>query len=144
MLRRIVEGQISAEEAVRAYHGVLQGLNIKPYRSMDDDMKLLTPVMSYAATTAVTVPASKPTAPAPKPPVPAAAKPASNGHNLPNLAKMTAEERLAYPAADRRGLCRGQFCDGASALAQRSYVFQRRSPNFHYDNHCSPSTASKA
>lgn len=56
MLRRIVDGQISPEDAVRAYHGVLQGLGIKPYRSLEDDMQLLTPVMSYGGTPQVVVP----------------------------------------------------------------------------------------
>ena len=46
-LRLIVDGEISAEEAVRAYHGVLQHLGIKPYRSLNDDMQLQTNVMSY-------------------------------------------------------------------------------------------------
>lgn len=99
MLRRIVDGQVTAEEAVRAYHGVLQGLGIRPYRSLDDDMQLLTPVMSYAGSTAVTVPAAKPVAAAPSAPrksAPPAAQPAHGGRNTPNLAKMTAEERLAY------------------------------------------------
>ena len=32
-LRMIVEGEISAEEAVKAYHGVLQELKLKPQRS---------------------------------------------------------------------------------------------------------------
>ena len=35
-LRLIADGEISAEEAVRAYHGVLQQLGIKPLRSLDD------------------------------------------------------------------------------------------------------------
>jgi hypothetical protein len=46
-LRLIADGEISAEEAVRAYHGVLQHLGIKPYRSLNDDMQLQTNVMSY-------------------------------------------------------------------------------------------------
>src|SRR5262249_34986739 len=46
-LRLIADEQITAEEAVRAYHGVLQKLNIKPQRSLDDDMVLHTNVMSY-------------------------------------------------------------------------------------------------
>ena len=33
-LRLIADGEISAEEAVRAYHGVLQQLGIKPHRSL--------------------------------------------------------------------------------------------------------------
>jgi len=46
-LRWIADGEITAEEAVRAYHGVLQQLGIKPQRSLEDDMKLQTNVMSY-------------------------------------------------------------------------------------------------
>lgn len=46
-LRWIADGEISAEEAVKAYHGVLQQLGIKPLRSLEDDMVLQTNVMSY-------------------------------------------------------------------------------------------------
>ncbi|HWG46917.1 MAG TPA: hypothetical protein VN688_29410 [Gemmataceae bacterium] len=46
-LRLLADGEISAEEAVRAYHGVLQHLGIKPQRSLADDMQLQTNVMSY-------------------------------------------------------------------------------------------------
>lgn len=30
--------EVSLEEAVAAYHGVLQKLGVKPHRSLDDDM----------------------------------------------------------------------------------------------------------
>lgn len=102
MLRRIVDGQISPEEAVRAYHGVLQALGIKPYRSLEDDMQLLTPVMSYAAPTQVVVPAGGRATSAPVRRVPAPAtqkpsvRPAPGGNGSPDLARMTPEERLAY------------------------------------------------
>jgi hypothetical protein len=46
-LRLIADGEITAEEAVRAYHGVLQRLGVRPHRSLDDDMVLQTNVMSY-------------------------------------------------------------------------------------------------
>jgi hypothetical protein len=46
-LRLIADGDITAEEAVRAYHGVLQHLGIKPHRALNDDMQLQTNVMSY-------------------------------------------------------------------------------------------------
>jgi hypothetical protein len=46
-LRLIADGEISAEEAVRAYHGVLQHLQIRPQRSLEEDMRLQTNVMSY-------------------------------------------------------------------------------------------------
>ena len=53
-LRLIADGEITAEEAVKAYHGVLQQLNIKPHRSLEDDMTLQTGVMSYGGNGKVT------------------------------------------------------------------------------------------
>ena len=47
LLRLIADGEVGPEEAVRAYHGVLQRLGVKPQRSLEDDMKLQTNVMSY-------------------------------------------------------------------------------------------------
>jgi hypothetical protein len=56
-LRLIADSQITAEEAVRAYHGVLQQLGIKPQRSLEDDMKLQTNVMNYGGNgTTISVP----------------------------------------------------------------------------------------
>src|SRR5262249_20463590 len=46
-LRLIADGEIAAEEAVRAYHGVLQQVGIQPHRSLEEDMRLQTNVMSY-------------------------------------------------------------------------------------------------
>src|SRR5205085_2683145 len=46
-LRWIADGEIAPEEAVKAYHGVLQGLGVKPHRPLDKDMELQTGVMSY-------------------------------------------------------------------------------------------------
>ena len=47
MLRLITDGKISPDEAVRAYHGVLQGKGIKPHRALDEDLKLTDQAMSY-------------------------------------------------------------------------------------------------
>ena len=47
MLRLITDGKISPEEAVRAYHGVLQGKGITPHRPLEDDLKLTDQAMSY-------------------------------------------------------------------------------------------------
>ena len=47
MLRFITDGKLLPEEAVRAYHGVLQGKGIKPHRSLEDDSKLTDQSMSY-------------------------------------------------------------------------------------------------
>ncbi len=37
-LRAIADGQFAPVEAVKSYHGALQGLGIKPYRSLEDDL----------------------------------------------------------------------------------------------------------
>ncbi|MBI2827474.1 MAG: hypothetical protein HYX69_22595 [Planctomycetia bacterium] len=55
-LRLIVDGRVSPEEAVRAYHAVLEQLRIKPHRSLADDMQLQTGVMSYSGRASVAVP----------------------------------------------------------------------------------------
>ena len=47
-LRAIVNGDISAEEAVKAYHGALQKHAIPPRRTLDDDLKLTDTVLSYS------------------------------------------------------------------------------------------------
>jgi hypothetical protein len=47
MLRLITDGKLNPEEAVRAYHGVLQGKGLKPHRSLEDDLKLTGQAMSY-------------------------------------------------------------------------------------------------
>ncbi len=46
-LRLIADGDIAAEEAVRAYHGVLRQLGVRPHRSLEEDMQLQTSVMNY-------------------------------------------------------------------------------------------------
>ena len=47
MLRLITDGRVSPEEAVRAYHGVLQEKAIKPHRPLENDLKLTDQAMSY-------------------------------------------------------------------------------------------------
>jgi hypothetical protein len=49
-LRAIADAQITADEAVRAYHGELEKMKIKPYRSLKEDMELTTTATSYAGT----------------------------------------------------------------------------------------------
>jgi hypothetical protein len=95
-LRWIADGEISAEEAVPAYHGVLQQLGVTPRRSLADDMRLQTNVMSYGGNgTVISVPPtdrSRRDAPAAKPQ-------AANGHAEPDFAKMTGAEKIAYHRA---------------------------------------------
>jgi hypothetical protein len=105
MLRRIVDGRITPEDGVRAYHGILQGLGITPYRSLEDDLTLQTAVMSYAGSgTTVAVP-SPPAPPARPPATPAPARPAPSrtdgavpykADGTPDFAAMTPAQRLEY------------------------------------------------
>ncbi len=46
-LRRIVDGEVTPEEAVKAYHGVLDKLGIKPARHLRKDLQLTTNKKSY-------------------------------------------------------------------------------------------------
>lgn len=87
-LRHVVDGVIEPEEAVRAYHAVLEKLGLTPHRPLDQDLLLTTGSASYAGT-------SRP--PAAATPVafrPAA--PASRGIERPNIARMSSAERMAY------------------------------------------------
>ena len=47
MLRLITDGRVSPEEAVRAYHGVLQACKIKPKLALEKDLVLTEAAMSY-------------------------------------------------------------------------------------------------
>ncbi len=82
-LRLLADGEIEPEEAVRAYHGVLQQLGVKPHRSLEKDMELQTAVMSYGGNgTTISLPA------------PAAKPQAVNGQ--PDFAKMTPAQKVEY------------------------------------------------
>src|SRR5687768_16219468 len=66
-LHAIANGQVPADEAVRAYHGELRKLDIKPYRALKDDLELTTTATSYAGTgSAVSLSSAKPQAAKPK------------------------------------------------------------------------------
>lgn len=122
-LRRIADDQISAEEAVRAYHGVLERLGIRPRRSLADDMQLTAGVMSYGGSSA-SVPGGLPVAESGKPDAhaasaacpcggpkqgectckdraPSAPAPASGTSAQPDFAKMTTAQKRAYQQARR-------------------------------------------
>ncbi|MCS6978168.1 MAG: hypothetical protein NZM31_14335, partial [Gemmatales bacterium] len=125
-LRLIADGEITAEEAVRAYHGVLQKLGIKPHRDLAEDMQLQTGIMSYGGNgTVISLPqpsraqeaktakekdaASKATCACSsgagsacpckmaKPSQPTARKPIVEP--LPDFSRMTAAEKVAYHRA---------------------------------------------
>jgi hypothetical protein len=119
-LRLIADGEISAEEAVRAYHGVLQRLAIKPHRSLAEDLQLHTNVMSYGGSGAtISIPTAKNgKSTAHLPAVGTTAKPCScqgacsekseavkaipagkNENGQPDFGKMSAAQKIAYQKA---------------------------------------------
>ena len=109
MLRLITEGKISPEEAVRAYHGVLQARGIPPHRSLVEDLRTTDPAMSYdgsAARRAVVEVQNNPLARAESEAVssPAAGPLAGNdwpklANGSPDFAHMNSAQRLAYDAS---------------------------------------------
>jgi hypothetical protein len=48
LLRRIADGETTAEDAVKAYHGELEKLGIKPKRTLREDSELTACELSYA------------------------------------------------------------------------------------------------
>jgi len=86
-LHAIANAKMNADEAVRAYHGDLQKMGLKPYRDLKDDMELTTTATSYAGTGA-SVSLSKRSTEKPKTAV--IAKPASGVGNV-------SAERSAFP-----------------------------------------------
>ena len=109
MLRLITDGKLSPEEAVRAYHGVLQGKNIPPHRSLEEDLKLTDQSMSYdgsAARRATVEIRNNPAAPLAGRARTETANSASPTFEWPKLPdgrpdfeKMTAAQRNAYHSA---------------------------------------------
>ncbi len=49
-LRAVADGHMQPAEAVRSYHGALQRLGIRPYRSLEDDMQNTKRASAYSGT----------------------------------------------------------------------------------------------
>ena len=91
LLRLIADGEIEPEEAVAAYHGVLQQLNIRPHRSLADDMVLQTNVMNYGSTgTTISIPPTSSVAPT---------RTRITASSTPDFSKMTSAQKIAYHKA---------------------------------------------
>jgi hypothetical protein len=100
MLRLITDGRISPEEAVRAYHGVLQAKGIQPHRPLDKDLELTDQAMSYggrSTRSSVTV-QNNPLARPPGPTVAGGDWP-KRADGSPDFERMTSAQRCAYDAA---------------------------------------------
>lgn len=114
MLRHITDGRINPEEAVHAYHGVLQAKGIKPNRPLEDDLKSMDQTMSYDGSAVRRASAeirNNPLAngkPATKSELAASSTPEKNGEVVdwptsadgsPDFSKMNSVQRRAYDAA---------------------------------------------
>lgn len=83
-LRAIADGRIKSDEAVRAYHGDLQKLGIKPYRDLKADLELTSTATSYSGTRSqVSMTTGSSTLP-------------RRGNGTPDFAAMTPAQKLAY------------------------------------------------
>jgi hypothetical protein len=106
MLRLITQGKISPEEAVHAYHGVLQAKGIKPNRALADDLQATDQAMSYdgSAVRRATAeirnnPLAKPASPTEKTPATSSSDWPKKSDGSPDFDTMTPEQRLAYHQA---------------------------------------------
>jgi hypothetical protein len=83
-LRHIADGVIEPEEAVRAYHGVLEQLRIPARRTLEEDLTLQINTQNYAGSSRTkSFPAR-------------AIAGQANVSAAPDFQKMTAQERLSY------------------------------------------------
>jgi hypothetical protein len=96
-LRLLADGELTAEDAVAAYHATLRKLGIQPHRSLEDDMQLRTGIMSYGGSSQTIVDLKVPRKPesAPAAAVPDTKPPAGE----PDFDRMTAAEKVAYQRA---------------------------------------------
>ncbi len=108
MLRLITDGKVTPEEAVRAYHGVLQAAKIKPKLPLEKDLEPTSQPMSYNAPartkSVVTIRnnplsssrSSSPTTPVANPPVEAGQSWPVMTSGSPDFDKMNSAQRRAY------------------------------------------------
>ena len=110
MLRLITNGQLSPDEAVRAYHGVLQAKGIQPHRALDEDLYLTDQAMSYdgSASKRSTVEVRANPLASAKPPTETAQSSAASAAatdwpkhptGAPDFDRMTSAQRTAYHAS---------------------------------------------
>jgi hypothetical protein len=82
----VADDQLGPEEAVRAYHGALGQLRIRPHRSLADDLQRTDTASSYSGEVS-TVARPRPTA---------AASTSKRNADEPDFAKMTQAEKVQW------------------------------------------------
>jgi hypothetical protein len=120
ILRRITEGQIGPEDAVRAYHGTLQGLGIKPRRPLEHDLQLTDQSMSYDGTAKRRATGDVQNNPLAK------AKPPTTPRAITSGARLPAAASMGAPATDWPKHADGSPDFAAMTPAQRVAYHQHR------------------
>jgi hypothetical protein len=87
-LRAVADDQLKPDEAVKAYHGVLQKLGIRPQRSLADDLQQTEAASAYSGTSSPVSQARKPR--------PASATSPKTPAGSPDFAKMTQAEKVQW------------------------------------------------
>jgi hypothetical protein len=83
-LRAVADDELGPEEAVKAYHGALQKLGIRPQRSLADDLQQTDTASSYSGTSS-SARKTRPASATPKTPA-----------GTPDFAKMTQAEKVQW------------------------------------------------
>jgi hypothetical protein len=117
-LRAIADANITALEATKAYHGDLQKLGIKPYRSLNEDLQSTTQASNYAGTSRETATAQS----ANRAPKTAAAT--ARGEGAPDFKSMTSAQKVAYARQRLKAdISRDrEFAGGPSESARTSVI----------------------
>jgi hypothetical protein len=90
-LRAVADDQLGPEEAVRAYHGDLQRMGIRPYRSLEEDLRPTETTSAYGgSSTATSRPASRPG------PAPGQAARGPDAAGEPDFSKMSNSEKAQW------------------------------------------------
>jgi hypothetical protein len=90
-LRAVADDQLGPEEAVKAYHGALQKLGIRPQRELADDLQRTETATSYSGSGSKVI---KPSTPGAKTPATPTTKAASG--KSPDFSKMSQAEKVQW------------------------------------------------
>jgi hypothetical protein len=94
-LHAIANGHVSAAEAVRAYHGALEALKIKPIRSLKDDLLLTGMASGYSRSSSTPTLPTSPATSRLQAPVPPSQLPRRGDGSI-DFASMSREQKVAY------------------------------------------------
>jgi len=98
-LRALADGDLEPAEAVRSYHAALRRLNIRPYRSLEDDLQSTLRGTAYGASGQAKPPTDQGRAPTDQASSPDRPSGENSGGDVPDFSKMTQAEKIAWNQA---------------------------------------------